>query len=240
MNPNPMLGSVLSLVGRTCIRQLLCSVSRRQRTGLGKPTGWSADSSAGSSPRGFLAGLHDPGSRSLCSTKPWLSLIVDLFFRRALGIGGLTFGLTMRYLDMSLGMAVALGYTAAFGTLMPPIFRGEFLQVLGTPVGASSFSAAFSSAWWASPSRDAPACPKNGRCPRSRSRPRSRNSISRKGLVVATFSGVMSACFAYGLAAGDPIKAMTFSTARPAVAGLARAGRVLLGGFTTNFVWCVF
>jgi hypothetical protein len=38
------------------------------------------------------------------------------------GLGGLTFGLTRRYLCMSLGMAVALGYTAAFGTLMPPIF----------------------------------------------------------------------------------------------------------------------
>src|SRR5208282_6449446 len=52
------------------------------------------------------------------------------------GLGGLTFGLTMRYLGMSLGMAVALGYTAAFGTLMPPIFRGVFAsEVLGTHSG---------------------------------------------------------------------------------------------------------
>src|SRR5450756_734466 len=39
------------------------------------------------------------------------------------GLGGLTFGLTMRYLGMSLGMGVALGYCAAFGTLVPPIFK---------------------------------------------------------------------------------------------------------------------
>ena len=52
------------------------------------------------------------------------------------GLGGLTFGLTMRYLGMSLGMAVALGYCAAFGTLMPPIFHGEFVgKVLGTASG---------------------------------------------------------------------------------------------------------
>ena len=40
----------------------------------------------------------------------------------------------MRYLlGMSLGMAVALGYCAAFGTLMPPIFDGVFVaNVLGT------------------------------------------------------------------------------------------------------------
>src|SRR2546427_10936984 len=42
----------------------------------------------------------------------------------------------MRYLGMSLGMAVALGYTAVFGTLVPPIFRGEFRsEVLGTSSG---------------------------------------------------------------------------------------------------------
>ena len=40
-------------------------------------------------------------------------------------LGGLTFGLTMRYLGIALGMAVALGYCAAFGTLMPPIFDGQ-------------------------------------------------------------------------------------------------------------------
>src|SRR5206468_10362596 len=52
------------------------------------------------------------------------------------GLGGLTFGLTMRYLGMSLGMAMVLGYCAAFGTLMPPIFAGEFFtMVIGTRSG---------------------------------------------------------------------------------------------------------
>src|SRR5947209_12305478 len=52
------------------------------------------------------------------------------------GFGGLTFGLTMRYLGMSLGMAMVLGYCAAFGTLMPPIFDGEFgSKVLGATSG---------------------------------------------------------------------------------------------------------
>jgi hypothetical protein len=50
------------------------------------------------------------------------------------GFGGLTFGLTMRYLGMSLGMGVALGYCAAFGILVPPIFK-QFMP--GLPVGSS-------------------------------------------------------------------------------------------------------
>ena len=49
------------------------------------------------------------------------------------GLGGLTFGLTMRYLGMSLGMAVALGYCAAFGTLMEPLYHGEFAKKLLYP-----------------------------------------------------------------------------------------------------------
>ena len=67
---------------------------------------------------------------------PLRSILWTYIFGVLWGLGGLTFGLTMRYLGMSLGMAVALGYTAAFGTLMPPIFRGEFArQVLGTRSG---------------------------------------------------------------------------------------------------------
>jgi len=62
----------------------------------------------------------------------------------------------------------------------------------------------------------------------------------KKGLAVATFSGVMSACFAYGLAAGDPIKAITI---RHGTAVLWQGFPVLVvllaGGFTTNFIWCV-
>ena len=67
---------------------------------------------------------------------PASALFWAFFFGLMWGVGGLTFGLTMRYLGLSLGMAVVLGLCAAFGTLMPPIFRGEFLtQVAGTSSG---------------------------------------------------------------------------------------------------------
>src|SRR5262249_11853766 len=56
---------------------------------------------------------------------PPTTLFWTYFFGVLWGLGGLTFGLTMRYLGMSLGMAMVLGYTATFGTLVPPIFRGE-------------------------------------------------------------------------------------------------------------------
>jgi L-rhamnose-H+ transport protein len=156
------------------------------------------------------------------------------------GLGGLTFGLTMRYLGMSLGMAVALGYTAAFGTLMPPIFRGVFAsEVLGTRSGlvilggvaVCLLGIAFAGAAGVSKEREM-------------STEQKRASIKefdlKKGLLVATFSGVMSACFAYGLAAGDPIKTITIQHGTPVLwQGLPVLVVVLAGGFTTNFIWCL-
>ena len=156
------------------------------------------------------------------------------------GLGGLTFGLTMRYLGMSLGMAVALGYTAAFGTLMPPIFRGQFAtEVLGTKSGLvilagvaiCLFGIVFAGAAGMSKEKEM-------------SEAQKRESIKefnlRRGLLVATFSGVMSACFAYGLAAGDPIKEITMRHGTPPLwQGLPVLVVVLLGGFTTNLIWCV-
>ncbi len=61
-----------------------------------------------------------------------------------------------------------------------------------------------------------------------------------KGLLVATFSGVMSACFAFGLAAGSPIGDASVAAGTKEIwSGLPKLIVVLLGGLTTNFIWCV-
>ena len=179
----------------------------------------------------LLRVLHEAPGSSLAWSYP---------FGVLWGFGGLTFGLTMRYLGMSLGMAVALGYTAAFGTLMPPIFRGQFAtEVLGTVSGRTILTGVavcllgIVFAGMAGISKE-----------NEMSEAQKRASIKefslKKGLLVATFSGVMSACFAYGLAAGDPIKAITLRHGTPVLwQGLPVLVVVLLGGFTTNFIWCV-
>jgi L-rhamnose-H+ transport protein len=170
----------------------------------------------------------------------WISLFWTYFFGVLWGVGGLTFGLTMRYLGMSLGMAVALGFTAAFGTLMPPIFRGQFrTEVLGTHsgiiilIGVTVCLLGIAIAGAAGVSKE-----------KELSEEQSRAAIKefnlKKGLTVATFSGVMSACFAYGLAAGDPIKRLAIRHGTPALwQGLPVLVVLLAGGFTTNFIWCL-
>ena len=92
------------------------------------------------------------------------------------GFGGLTFGLTMRYLGLSLGMAVVLGCCAAFGTLIPPIFSGEFAgKVLGTQSGLVIL-AGIGVCLLGIALAGRPAFRKSARCQLSRSRPSSRNS----------------------------------------------------------------
>jgi L-rhamnose-H+ transport protein len=61
-----------------------------------------------------------------------------------------------------------------------------------------------------------------------------------KGILVATFSGVMSACFAYGLDAAGPLADLSKAHGTSELwTGLPKLVVVLLGGFTTNFIWCL-
>jgi L-rhamnose-H+ transport protein len=198
---------------------------------------------------GFFSWIIAPWILSMTMTRdllpvlheaPASSLFWAYVFGVLWGLGGLTFGLTMRYLGMSLGMAVALGYTAAFGTLMPPIFRGVFAsEVLGTHSGliilggvaVCLLGIAFAGAAGVS---------KESEMSTEQKRASIKEFDLKKGLLVATFSGVMSACFAYGLAAGDPIKAISIQHGTLALwQGLPVLVVVLAGGFTTNFIWCV-
>lgn len=188
----------------------------------------------------LLAGLMTNDIGAVLSETPGSSLFWCYFFGLLWGLGGLTFGLTMRYLGMSLGMAMVLGYCAAFGTLVPPIFKGDFVdQVLGTTsgliiiLGIVVCLVGIAIAGMAGLSKE-----------REMSDEQKRASIKefnlKKGVLVATFSGVMSACFSFGLAAGDPIKQATLRHGTDTLwQGLPVLIVVLLGGFTTNFIWCV-
>src|SRR2546429_2443227 len=177
---------------------------------------------------------------AVLSESPKITLFWTFFFGLLWGIGGLTFGLTMRYLGLSLGMAVVLGLCAAFGTLMPPIFRGLFMtQVVGTTsgriilVGIAVCLAGITAAGLAGISKERVMSPEQQKAA-------IKEFDLRKGIGVAVLSGVMSACFAYGLAAGDPIKALTLQHGTSTLwQGLPVLVVLLAGGFTTNFIWCL-
>jgi L-rhamnose-H+ transport protein len=137
-------------------------------------------------------------------------------------------------------MAVVLGLCAAFGTLIPPIFTGVFVtQVLGTSSGRVILAGVFICLVGIACAGMAGICKERNMSPEQKKAVIKEFDL-RKGLVVATLSGVMSACFAFGLAAGRPIRTLTLQHGTPELwQGLPVLVVVLIGGFTTNFIWCL-
>ena len=171
------------------------------------------------------------------------------FFGAMWGFGGLTFGLTMRYLGMSLGMGVALGYCAAFGTLIPPIFK-SFLpsipvaesigQIAATTPGKVTLFGVFICLAGIGIAALA-GLTKEKEMPEAEKKKAIAEFNFSKGILVATFSGIMSACFSFALTAGNPIGEASRQAGTTVIwSGLPKLVVVLLGGFTTNFVWCAF
>jgi L-rhamnose-H+ transport protein len=169
------------------------------------------------------------------------------FFGVLWGFGGLTFGLTMRYLGMSLGMGVALGYCAAFGTLLPPIFKSivpsipipETLREIASTTPGQITLAGVAICMIGIGLAAMAGFTKEKEMPAEEKTKAVAEFNFSKGVVVATFSGIMSACFAFGLTAGNPIGKASLAAGTDVIwTGLPKLVVVLLGGFTTNFIWC--
>jgi L-rhamnose-H+ transport protein len=155
------------------------------------------------------------------------------------GVGGLTFGLTMRYLGMSLGMAVAMGNCAVFGTLVPPLFHGQFHQLLSQRSGIVTLAGVGVCALGILLAGAAGISKENELSSEEKKASVSEFNL-RLGLAVGIFAGVLSACFAFGLDAGNPIKALSVAYGgNPVWQGLPVLVVLLAGGFTTNLIWCV-
>jgi len=155
------------------------------------------------------------------------------------GIGGLTFGLSMRYLGMSLGYAIALGFCAAFGTIIPPIYSGTFGNLLTQTSGLTTLAGiavcliGIAICGWAGVSKEK-------ELPEEKKKETIKEFNFIRGLWVAIFAGVMSACMAFGITAGKPIAQLAVQYQTPTLWQNSPVFIfVLAGGFTTNFIWCV-
>ena len=170
------------------------------------------------------------------NTKLWTFLFGVLW-----GVGGLTFGLSMRFLGISLGMTVALGFCTAFGTLIPPIYNGTFSELIATGSGqitlvgiAVCLSAIVivGVAGMRKEKEELEAGVKNEAVVEFN---------LKKGLIVAVVSGILSACFAFGLEAGGPIADIAFERGtKELFKNNAVLIWILWGGITTNGIYTLF
>jgi len=149
------------------------------------------------------------------------------------GIGGLTFGLSMRYLGVALGQSIALGTCAAFGTLIPAMMTGEDLfhgPGLILLIGVSITLAGIAVIGYAGSLR-------SQNMTEEERKAAVKDFALSKGLLVALLSGVMSACFALGLEAGAPL---VVAGASDLFKTLPATFMVTCGGFITNAVYCLY
>lgn len=186
-----------------------------------------------------MAWLTIPDLLNVLDAAPARAWGLCILFGLLWGCGNLTFGLSVRYLGMALGYALALGFCMAFGTLMPPLVAGTFGTILATKSGLVVLAGVV-------------ACLVGiGICGLAGMRKETELPVSEeggglrefslaKGFAVAAMAGVLSACFAFGLAAGKPIAAAAVdSGARPIFSNNAVLVIILIGGFISNGLWCL-
>jgi L-rhamnose-H+ transport protein len=158
------------------------------------------------------------------------------------GVGGITFGLAIRYLGIALGYAIALGLCAAFGTIVPPIAHHQFGAILHQTPGQIILLGVLVCVVGVAINGAAGVSKEHEITPEEKAEAGETDYNFGKGIAIAILAGFMSSFFAFGLDAGKPIGDL-------AKTQLLAAGKldlwqnlpvlvvVLWGGFVTNFIW---
>jgi L-rhamnose-H+ transport protein len=237
MNPNPFLGVFLHAVGGFAAGSFYIPYKRVR--GWAWEVYWLVGGFFSWIIVPWIVGLLTcPDLTGVLRSASSKTLLWTYLFGVMWGIGGLTFGLSMRYLGLSLGMALSLGFCAVFGTLVPPVFEGRIAGLVATTSGRIVILGILVCL------AGIALCGRAGmRKERELTEAEKKASIAEfsfgKGAWVAVFAGVMSSCMAFAFAAGKPIaEAAVRSGARPLFQNFPVMIVALLGGFTTNFVWC--
>jgi len=166
------------------------------------------------------------------SKTKWLVMMFGALW----GIGGLTFGLSIRYMGVALGQSITLGLCAAVGTLVPAFRSGGnlfddragILTVVGVAVGLAGIAIiGYAGAM------------KNKGMTEEQRKEAVKDFALKKGLLIAILSGIMSASFAFGLEAGKPLEELAAAKGtNPLYVSNPSLIFILLGGFVTNLIYC--
>lgn len=196
----------------------------------------------------IICAITVPDFWSVTMSAPGKILLQCAFFGAIWGVGGLTWGLMVRYLGIGLGLAIGCGLCAATGTLIPPIVQGHAADlvkdtgaiivlagVVGSLVGIGFVGCAGKI--------------KENELPEEEKKKAVAEFDFKKGMIVAVVSGVCSACMNFGLQSGGVIEKAAYDAA--VKAGAVSAGApypwqgmpvimvVLWGGFLVQAAWVV-
>jgi L-rhamnose-H+ transport protein len=187
----------------------------------------------------ILALATVPNLFSVLKQAPLSVLAYCFGFGALWGLGGLTWGLMIRYLGIGLGLAIGCGLCSATGTLIPPIVTGKaaelvkdtgsivvLLGVFGSLAGIAFVGLAGKS--------------KEGELSEEQKKKAVAEFDFKKGMLVALFSGIASAGMNFGLQSGGVLQDAALKAGTPEKwQGMPVLVVVLLGGFLVNAVWCL-
>jgi L-rhamnose-H+ transport protein len=201
----------------------------------------------------IIALITVPSLFSIIGQSPSNSIWFPILFGFGWGIGGLTWGLSIRYLGIGLGNALPLGLTSALSTIISPlvpILTGQtstpnglgfavsnrlaemFAGTQGKLILASIILSLLGMGLtgWAASLKEKDLNKGNG----------TKDFNLKKGLLVALVAGVMSACFSFGESSGKAMADITASINPGTIWKYNGVYAVLLiGGFGFNFIYCI-
>ncbi|MBF9000719.1 MULTISPECIES: L-rhamnose/proton symporter RhaT [Vibrio] len=151
------------------------------------------------------------------------------------GIGNITYGLTMRYLGMSMGIGIAIGLNLAVGTLLPPFLKGQLgalIESAGgslTMIGIAVALVGIAVVAYAGNEKE------------KVMGERAEEFNLKKGIILAIICGIFSAGFAFGLNAAGPIKAQSEALGiNYLYVAMPAYGFIMGGGAIVNFLFCAY
>jgi L-rhamnose-H+ transport protein len=155
------------------------------------------------------------------------------FFGCMWGIGNVNYGLTMRYLGMSLGIGVAIGVTLVVGTLVPPLLHGQLGALVHSQSGAYTLAGiglalvGIAVVSWAGHQKE-----------RAQGVAAEEFDL-RTGLFLAVLCGIFSSGMSFAIDAARPMTlAAQHLGVRPLYAALPSYVVIMGGGALVNFVYC--
>lgn len=155
------------------------------------------------------------------------------------GLGGLTWGLMIRYLGIGLGLAIGCGLCSATGTLIPPIVTGRAADLVRDAPAAVTLAGVIGSLLGITLVGLAGKSKENELSEEAKKKAVAEFDF-KKGLLVALFSGIASAGMNFGLQGGRALEeAARENGAAPEWQGIPVLVVVLLGGFLVNAAWCI-
>lgn len=201
----------------------------------------------------LAAYLTVPGYMDIIKNTDGGILGLTYFFGVLWGIGGLTYGLGVRYLGVSLGSSIILGLCSVFGALIPSIYYD-----FNPTAGKDTFTDLITSSWGQMVLLGIAVCVVGiiicGKAGSMKEKDLAEQNKANNtefkiglGLFVSIVSGVLSACFAFGIDAGKDMANEANSiwqAANPGQGNFLYQNNVtyviiLWGGLTTNFIWCM-